>query len=59
MFVEIFPQVFPDVKEIEMLEVVESSEVKKQQDGDDFAFRYFHRTISVSFTGGRPDLEIS
>jgi hypothetical protein len=31
--------------------------VKKQQDGDDFAFRHFHRTVSVLFTGSRTDLE--
>jgi hypothetical protein len=49
--------VFPDVKEIEMLEIVERSEVKKKQDGDNFAFRHFHRAISVPFTVSRLNLE--
>jgi hypothetical protein len=49
--------VFPDVKEVEMLEIVESAEVKKQQYGDDFAFRHFHRAVSALFTVSRPDLE--
>jgi hypothetical protein len=49
--------VLPDVEEIKMLETVECSEVKKQQDRDDFAFRHFHRTVSVLFTGSRTDLE--
>jgi hypothetical protein len=40
---------FSNIKEIKMLEIMECTEVKKQQDSDDFAFRHLHVAISVTF----------
>jgi hypothetical protein len=55
---EFFFQVFPDIKEIKMLEIMECAEVKKQQDRDNFAFRHLQGAIPVSFVIAGADLEI-
>jgi hypothetical protein len=55
---EFLLQVFPNIKEIKMLEIMECAEVKKQQNRDDFAFRHPQGAIPVSFAIAGADLEI-